>query len=154
MEIVRNRMRIKVTEASAVAVKERQNQSTEAKYRVLQKRLAEEVEKRRYSEKACESLPEDVENAKCVTVDLLSRLEACRTVYNTESLRVDKMTAASVKKEQEYETKLAAKAKKLAEYGAAKISDLELIEKLETQCGELRSQRTQTEEQLCEMETR
>ncbi|OAE32877.1 hypothetical protein AXG93_3052s1070 [Marchantia polymorpha subsp. ruderalis] len=115
---------------------------------VLQKRLAEEVEKQRYSEKACEDLCEDVERAKCVTVVLLSRLEACRVAYNAESLRVDEL------KEHEYETELAAKAKKLAYCEAAKISNLELMEKLETQCGELRSQRTQVEEQLGEVETR
>ncbi|OAE32222.1 hypothetical protein AXG93_4525s1030 [Marchantia polymorpha subsp. ruderalis] len=97
-------------------MKELQNQSTEMKYQVLRKRQVEEVEKRRYSEKACEGLREDVEKAKCVTVDLLSRLEACRTAYNAELLRVDALTAASVKKKQEYEIKLAVKAKKLVEY--------------------------------------
>ncbi|OAE26166.1 hypothetical protein AXG93_3841s1030 [Marchantia polymorpha subsp. ruderalis] len=119
---------------------------------VLQKRLAEEVEKPRYSEKAYEGLREEVERAKCVTVNLLSRLEACRPAYNAESLRVDELTAAEEKKEQEYDTELAARAKKLAEYEASRISDLELIEKLEAQCNKLRSQRTQAEEQLCNME--
>ncbi|OAE33775.1 hypothetical protein AXG93_1671s1020 [Marchantia polymorpha subsp. ruderalis] len=95
--------------------------------RVLQKRLAKEVEKRVYSEKACEGLLEDVEKAKCVTVNLLSNLEACQIAYNTGSLRVDELTAASEKKEQEYEIELTAKAKKLAESAAARISDLELI---------------------------
>lgn len=125
----------------------------EAKYHVLQKRLAEETEKRRYLEKACDSLREDVERAKCVTVDLMSRLEACRTAYNAKSLRVDELTAAA-EKEQEYDPELGARAKKLAEYEAARISDLELIKKLEAWCSELRSQQTQAEEQLCEMETR
>ncbi|OAE22126.1 hypothetical protein AXG93_1175s1360 [Marchantia polymorpha subsp. ruderalis] len=131
--------------ARAVGVKERQDQSTEVKYQILQKRLAKEVEKQRYSEKACEDLRENVEKAKCVTVDLLSRLEVCQTAYNAKSLRVDELTASAEKKEQEYETKLAAKAKKLAKCEAARISDLELIEKLETQCSELGSQRTQAE---------
>ncbi|OAE21683.1 hypothetical protein AXG93_4170s1240 [Marchantia polymorpha subsp. ruderalis] len=108
LELVHNRTRTKVIAASVDAVKERQNQSTEAEYQVLRKRLAKEVEKQ--------------------------RLEACWTAYNVESLRLDELTAASQKKEQEYETKLAIKAKKLAECEAAWISDLELIEKLETQC--------------------
>lgn len=87
-------------------------------------------------------------------MDLLKRLEACRTAYNTESLRVDELTAITERKEHEYETKLAVKAKKLAECEAAKISDLELIEKLKARCSELRSQPTQAEEQLCEMKAR
>ncbi|OAE26165.1 hypothetical protein AXG93_3841s1020 [Marchantia polymorpha subsp. ruderalis] len=153
VEILRKSTRIKVAVASAVAVKERQNQSTETRYQVLQKRLAEEIEKRRYSEKAYEGLCEDVERTKYVTVNLLSRLEACQTAFNAESLRVDELTAAA-EKEQEYDTELAARAKKLAEYEAARISDLELIEKLEARCNKLWSQRTQAEEQLCNMETR
>ncbi|OAE27862.1 hypothetical protein AXG93_3459s1050 [Marchantia polymorpha subsp. ruderalis] len=58
------------------------------------------------------------------------------------------------KKEHEYGIKLVARAKKLAEYEVARISDLELIKKLEAQCSKLRSQRTQVEEQLCDMMTR
>ncbi|OAE19727.1 hypothetical protein AXG93_2958s1010 [Marchantia polymorpha subsp. ruderalis] len=82
------------------------------------------------------------------------RLEACRTAYDVESLRVDELSAAAEKKEQECQTELAARAKKSAEYEAVRISDLELIEKLEAQCSELRTQRLQAEEQLCEVETR
>lgn len=133
VEIICNSTRTKVAAASAIAVKERYSQSTEAKYQVLQKRLAGKVEKRTYSEKACEGLREDVERAKCVTVERLSRLEACQTAYNVESLRVDELTAAAEKKEQEFDTEL-------AEYEAARISDLELIEKLEARCSEVRSQ--------------
>ncbi|OAE33804.1 hypothetical protein AXG93_4553s1000 [Marchantia polymorpha subsp. ruderalis] len=44
--------------------------------------------------------------------------------------------------------------KDLVECEATRISDLESIEKLETQCSELRSQRSQAKEQLCEMKTR
>lgn len=153
MEIVRNKTRIKVAAAAEVAVKERRSQSTEARYQVLQKKLTEEVEKLRYSV-LCEGLREDVERAKCVTVDLLKRLEACRTAYDAKSMRVDELTAIAEKKEQEYETKLAVRTKRLAECEVVQISDLELIEKLETQCSELRSQRLQAEEQLCEMKTR
>ncbi|OAE28145.1 hypothetical protein AXG93_638s1340 [Marchantia polymorpha subsp. ruderalis] len=130
VEIALKRTRTDVATASAVVVKERKNQSTKAKYQVLQKSLAEEVEKWRYSEKACEGLREDVERAKCVTMNLLSRLESCLTAYNVESLRMDELTATAEKKEQEYEIELAAKAKKLAEYEAARISNLEFIEKL------------------------
>lgn len=154
MEIVCNRTRTKVAAAAEVAVKERKSQSTEARYQVLQKKLSEEVEKRRYSEKVCEDLRENVERAKCVTVDLLKGLEACRTAYDPESLRVDELTATAKKKEQEYDTEFAKRSKKLADYEVARILDSELIEKLKARCSELRSQRSQAEEQLCEMETR
>ncbi|OAE18371.1 hypothetical protein AXG93_2727s1370 [Marchantia polymorpha subsp. ruderalis] len=56
--------------------------------------------------------------------------------------------------EPDYGGKVPVKAKKLVDCEVARITDLELIEKLETQCSELRSQRTQAEEQSCEMETR
>ncbi|OAE23326.1 hypothetical protein AXG93_1164s1000 [Marchantia polymorpha subsp. ruderalis] len=101
VEIVCNRTRTKVAAVVAVAVKERKSKSTDARYQVLQKRLSKEVDKRRYSEKASEGLREDVESAKCVIVELMSRLEACRFAYNAESLRVDELTAATEKKEQE-----------------------------------------------------
>lgn len=54
---------------------------------------------------------------------LPERLEACWTAYDAESLRVDELMATAEKKEQEYETELAVRAKKLAEYEAARISD-------------------------------
>ncbi|OAE26302.1 hypothetical protein AXG93_3040s1200 [Marchantia polymorpha subsp. ruderalis] len=60
-----------------------------------------------------------------------ARLEACRTAYDVELLKVDEMSAAANKKDQEYQNELAVKAKKLTEYEAARISDLELIKKLE-----------------------
>ncbi|OAE31002.1 hypothetical protein AXG93_1502s1020 [Marchantia polymorpha subsp. ruderalis] len=119
VEIIRNRKRIKVAAAAEVAAKERKSHPTEARYQTLQKRLAEEVEKQRYSEKVYEGLREDVERTKCATVDLLKRLEACRTAYDAESLRVDELTATA-EKEQEYETELGVKAKKLAEYEAGR----------------------------------
>ncbi|OAE20308.1 hypothetical protein AXG93_1084s1000 [Marchantia polymorpha subsp. ruderalis] len=72
-------------------------------------------------------------------------VQACRTAYNAESLRVDELTPTAEKKEQEYEAGLAVKAKKLIECEAVRISDLELIEKLKTLCSELRSQWTQAE---------
>ncbi|OAE34156.1 hypothetical protein AXG93_1593s1150 [Marchantia polymorpha subsp. ruderalis] len=61
---------------------------------------------------------------------------------------------AAEKKVHGYNAELAVRAKKLAEYEAVRISDLELIEKLEIRCSELRSQQMQAKEQLCEMETR
>lgn len=61
VELVRNRTRVKVSTAHAIAEKERQFRETEAKYEVLWKRLAEEVELRRSSEKTCESLRADIE---------------------------------------------------------------------------------------------
>ncbi|OAE25799.1 hypothetical protein AXG93_3912s1050 [Marchantia polymorpha subsp. ruderalis] len=113
VKIVQNRTKTKVAAATEVAAKECKSQPAEAKYQALQKRRAEEIEKRRYSEK---------------------------TPYDVESLRVDELTATTEKKEQEYK--------------AARISDLELKEKLEARCSELRTQRSQAEEQLCEMKTR
>ncbi|OAE33889.1 hypothetical protein AXG93_3037s1120 [Marchantia polymorpha subsp. ruderalis] len=153
VELVRNRTQAKVAATSVAAAKERQTQETEAKYEVLRKRLVEEVEKWRYSEKTCEGFREDIENVKCVTVDL-RRLEASRIAYNAKSRRFDELTVASEKKEHEHAAELAEKMKDQAECEAARISDLELIEKLESQCSELRSQRTQAEEQLCDIEMR
>ncbi|OAE28487.1 hypothetical protein AXG93_115s1780 [Marchantia polymorpha subsp. ruderalis] len=85
---------------------------------------------------------------------LQKRLEACRTAYDTESLKVDELSTAAKEKEQEYQIELAVRAKKLTEYEGARILDLELIDKLEAQCGELKTQRSQTEEQLCEMKAK
>lgn len=59
-ELVRNRTRAKVAATSAAVAKERQNQATKTKYEVLRKRLAKEVEKRRYLKKTCEGLWEDI----------------------------------------------------------------------------------------------
>ncbi|OAE27172.1 hypothetical protein AXG93_4009s1020 [Marchantia polymorpha subsp. ruderalis] len=84
-----------VAVAAEVAAKERKSQPTEARYQALQKRLAEEVEKRRQSE------------------------------------QVDELSVAALKKEQEYQMELAVRVKKLTEYEATRILDLELIEKLE-----------------------
>ncbi|OAE29114.1 hypothetical protein AXG93_3241s1110 [Marchantia polymorpha subsp. ruderalis] len=154
VEMVRNRKRIKVAVAAQVAAKERRSQPTEMKYQALEKRLTEEVEKRRKAEQVSEGLREDVKRAKCTSVDLLKRLEACRTAYYAESLKVDELSAAAKEKEQEYQTELSMRAKNLTEYETARILDLELIEKLEAQCGELRTQRSQAEEQLCEVEAK
>ncbi|OAE33887.1 hypothetical protein AXG93_3037s1100 [Marchantia polymorpha subsp. ruderalis] len=154
VEIVRNRTRTKVLVAAEVAAKERKSQPTEASYQALRKRLVEEVEKRIQSEQVGEGLREDVERANCASVDLLSKPEACRTAYDAESLKVDKLSIAAKKKEQEYQIELAVRAKKLIEYESAQISDLELIEKLEAQCGELRTQRSQAEEKLCDVEAK
>ncbi|OAE22084.1 hypothetical protein AXG93_3084s1000 [Marchantia polymorpha subsp. ruderalis] len=60
VEIVCNRTRIKVADAAEVAAKERKSHSIEARHQALQKRLAEEVDKRRHSEEVCEGLREDV----------------------------------------------------------------------------------------------
>ncbi|OAE22851.1 hypothetical protein AXG93_4703s1010 [Marchantia polymorpha subsp. ruderalis] len=93
--------------------------TTKAKYNVLQKRLAEEVEKRRYSEETCEDLWEDTENAKCAIVDLRNKLEASRTAYNAKLQRVDELRVALEKKEQKHAAELGAKMKDLAECEAA-----------------------------------
>ncbi|OAE18749.1 hypothetical protein AXG93_2396s1000 [Marchantia polymorpha subsp. ruderalis] len=68
------------------------------------------------------------------------------------ALRVHEAAAEEAKRK--YQTELAATAKKLSEYEAARIADLELIKRLETQCGELRTQRSQAKEQLCEVEAK
>lgn len=102
VDIVRSRTRTKVAVAVQVAAKERKSQPTEVRYHALQKRLAEEVEKRRQSEQVYESLREDVERVKCASVELLKRLEACRTAYDAKSLKVDELSVVALKKEQEY----------------------------------------------------
>ncbi|OAE19891.1 hypothetical protein AXG93_1130s1440 [Marchantia polymorpha subsp. ruderalis] len=71
-----------------------------------------------------------------------------------ESLKVDELLAPVKQKEQEYQIELAVRAEKLTDYEAARISDLELIEKLEAQCSKLRTQQSQAEEQLCELEAK
>ncbi|OAE29707.1 hypothetical protein AXG93_3884s1000 [Marchantia polymorpha subsp. ruderalis] len=129
-------------------------QPMEAKYEAFQRKLSEEVEKRRKAEQVIDNLPEDVERAKCASVDLLKRLEACRTAYDAKSLKIDELQAAAEEKKREYQSELAVRAKKLSEYEATRIANLELIEKLETQSGELRTQRSQAEEQLCEVEAK
>ncbi|OAE31834.1 hypothetical protein AXG93_685s1020 [Marchantia polymorpha subsp. ruderalis] len=145
---------VQVNQVTVSPERERKSLPTETRYQALQKRLAEEVEKQRQSEKVCEDLREDVERAKCASVDLLSRLEACRTTYDAESLKVDDLSASAEKKEQDNQIELAVRAKKLTEYEAVRISGLELIEKLEARCSKLRKQRSQAKEHSCEVETK
>ncbi|OAE18943.1 hypothetical protein AXG93_1976s1500 [Marchantia polymorpha subsp. ruderalis] len=133
VEVVCSRTRAKVAVTAEVAAKKRRSQLTESKYQALHRRLAEEVEKQRTLEKS---------------------LEASRTAYDAEALRVDELVATVEKKEWEYTIELAAREKKLAKYKTARVLDLELIEKQEAQCSELRTQRLQAEEQLCELEAR
>ncbi|OAE29273.1 hypothetical protein AXG93_3114s1160 [Marchantia polymorpha subsp. ruderalis] len=109
MEIVRNRTQIKRELAVELAAKEQRSQPTEAKYQALKRKLSEEVEKQQKAEQVGDSLCEDVERAKCASVDLLKRLEACRTAYNTESLKVDELHAAAEEKKGEYQSELAHK---------------------------------------------
>ncbi|OAE32897.1 hypothetical protein AXG93_399s1050 [Marchantia polymorpha subsp. ruderalis] len=88
-------------------------------------------------------------------VDLRNRLEASRVAFNVESRRVDELIADSARREQGHVAELAAKKMKaLAECEVATILDQELIEKLEAKCNELSSERSQTEEQLYEMEAK
>lgn len=65
VEIVRNRTQIKRELAVEVAAKKRRSQPTEAKYQALQRKLTEEVKKRRKVEQGNDSLRRDVERAKC-----------------------------------------------------------------------------------------
>ncbi|OAE29012.1 hypothetical protein AXG93_3036s1410 [Marchantia polymorpha subsp. ruderalis] len=99
VELVRNRTQAKTTATSAAATKERQLQETESKYEVLRKRLAEEVELRRYSEKTCAGLREDIEVVRCATVDFRERLEVSLTAFNAELRIVDELTVALERKE-------------------------------------------------------
>lgn len=55
---------------------------------------------------------------------------------------MNRRTDSGFSKEQEHATELAAKMKDLIECKAARIVNQELIEKLEVQCNELRSQRS------------
>lgn len=139
VKLVRNRTQAKVATTHVVAEKERQLQEIEAKYEVLRRRLIEEIELRRSLKKICESLRADIEVTRSATVDLWDRLKASRIAYNEKSRRVDELTADSVK-DHAYAAKLVAKVKALAEFEAAKISDLALIERLEAKCNEMRSQ--------------
>ncbi|OAE23999.1 hypothetical protein AXG93_4541s1010 [Marchantia polymorpha subsp. ruderalis] len=82
------------------------------------------------------------------------RLEASRVAFNEESRRVDELTADLKKKYQMHAPEMAMEVKALAECEAARTSDLELIDRLEAKCNEMRSQRSLVEEQLSEMEVK
>lgn len=57
--------------------------------------------------------------------ELWHRLKTSKMAFNEESRRVDELTADLAKKDQTHATKLAAKAKELAECEAARSSELE-----------------------------
>ncbi|OAE31784.1 hypothetical protein AXG93_2355s1000 [Marchantia polymorpha subsp. ruderalis] len=130
VELVRNKTRVKVAKAHAVVEKQKQLREIEAKYEVLWKRLVEEVELRKSSKKACESLRADIEFIRCATVDLRDRPEAFQVAFNKESRRVDELIANLEKKYQTHAAEVATKVKAWAECEAARILDLELIERL------------------------
>ncbi|OAE24885.1 hypothetical protein AXG93_2931s1280 [Marchantia polymorpha subsp. ruderalis] len=142
----------KVATTNVVVEKEKQLRETEAKYEVLRRRLAEDVEMCRSSEKTCESLRADIEVTICATVDLRDRLEASRVTFNEESRRVYELSEDLEKKDQVHATELAAKEKALRECEVARTPDMELIEVLEAKCNEMRSQRLLAKDQLNEME--
>lgn len=137
MELVRNRTRVKMAIAQAVATKERQLRETKTKYEALQKRLAEEVKLRRSLEKTCESLRANIEVTRCATINLWNRLEASRVAFNEESRRVDELISDSEKKDRAHAAEVAAKVKARVECEAARTSNQELIEKLEVKCNEI-----------------
>ncbi|OAE28922.1 hypothetical protein AXG93_1981s1000 [Marchantia polymorpha subsp. ruderalis] len=87
VELVRNKTRAKMAATSAEPTKERQLQETEAKYKVLWKRLVEEVELRRYSEKTSEDLCEYIEVTMCATANLRDTLEASRVELEAQPPR-------------------------------------------------------------------
>lgn len=172
VELVRNRMRAKVAAATVKAervesltveratakasVKENEKrlQESEMKCVAVQRRLAEEIELQKSSEKACESLWTDIETIRRATVDLRDKLEASRVTFDEESHQVNELTADLVKKNQAHTVELAAKAKELAECEAARSSKLEQLEKLKAICNEKRSQRLAAEEQLGKVEAK
>lgn len=120
VELVRNRTRVKVATAHAVAEKKRRLQEEETKYNVLWRRLAEEVELQRSSENTCESLRIDIEFIRCATIDLRNRLETSQVAFNEESQRVDEHTADSEKKYHAHASEAAAKVKALTKNEAAR----------------------------------
>ncbi|OAE29994.1 hypothetical protein AXG93_3893s1000 [Marchantia polymorpha subsp. ruderalis] len=84
---------------------------------------------------------EDVGVAKCESQKVAAATAVVVKERKSQSTEVGfQLTSTAEKKKQEYETEMAARAKKLAEYEAARILDLKLIEKLEARCSELRSQ--------------
>ncbi|OAE22807.1 hypothetical protein AXG93_496s1020 [Marchantia polymorpha subsp. ruderalis] len=93
VELVRNMTRMKVAAARAIVKKDKQLQDSEEKDEVLWKRLAEEKELRKSSEKAYESLRTDIEITRRVKVNLRNRLEASRVAFNEDSLRMDELNA-------------------------------------------------------------
>ncbi|OAE18801.1 hypothetical protein AXG93_4095s1000 [Marchantia polymorpha subsp. ruderalis] len=101
-------MQIKREMAVEVAAKERRSQPTKAKYQALQRKLSEEVEKRRKGEQASDSLRDDVERAKCASVDLLKRFEACRTAYDAQSLKIKSHNGLQLREIEHREAKLIA----------------------------------------------
>lgn len=111
MELVRNRMRVKAATAPAVVEKKKQLWETEVKYEVLRKRLSEEVELEKFSEKGCESLRADIKFIRCATVNLRDRLEAYRVALNEESRRVDELITDLEKKDQTHAAKGGIKSK-------------------------------------------
>lgn len=123
----------------------------ESECAALHRRLVEETELRRSSEKACESLRGDIETTRRATVNLQDRLEASRVAFNEESLCGHELTADLAKRDRTHAAELIAKAKELAECEAARSSELE---KLEADCNEMRSQLSATHGQLNEVEAK
>ncbi|OAE34876.1 hypothetical protein AXG93_1587s1070 [Marchantia polymorpha subsp. ruderalis] len=60
--------------------------------------------------------------------------------FNEESRRVDELIVDLEKKDQTHAAEVATKVKALAECEAGRTPDLELIERLESKCNEMRSQ--------------
>lgn len=154
VELVRNRIRVKVATSHTIAEKKSQLQGPKTKYDILWRRLAKEIELRRSLKKTCESLRADIEVTRCATVKLRHRLEASWIAFNEESRIVDELNADLEKKYQTHATEVAVKVKALTECEAARTIDQELKERLEAKCNEMRSQRSLAEEQLCEMEAK
>ncbi|OAE29496.1 hypothetical protein AXG93_1433s1140 [Marchantia polymorpha subsp. ruderalis] len=102
VEIVRNRTRAKVVVTAEVAGVSQQKQSTKHFRRDRLRKLRSEDIQSKSARVLEEEDEEEVERAKCASVDLLSRQEACRTAYDAKTLKVDELSAAAKKTEHEY----------------------------------------------------
>ncbi|OAE28348.1 hypothetical protein AXG93_2490s1390 [Marchantia polymorpha subsp. ruderalis] len=87
--------------------------------------VAERLDLRALSERDCESLWFDIENARKTTIDLRDRLESSRVVFNEESRCIDELTADLAKRNHLHGAELAAKAKELTHCEAARTLELE-----------------------------
>lgn len=157
IELVRSRIRTKVTASAAVAKREvslnsecatvkatllereKRLQQTELECAKLQKSLAAEKDLCAKSELECTSLCVDIDNAWTVTVDLWDRLEASRVTFNEKSRRVDELITDMATRNQLHAVELAAKAKKLADCEAARSLELEQRKRLDADCNKMQS---------------
>ncbi|OAE35186.1 hypothetical protein AXG93_2947s1030 [Marchantia polymorpha subsp. ruderalis] len=97
---------------------------------------------------------EQVESLSAERATAKASLEEKEKQLQESKAKVDELTADLVKRDQAHVAELAAKVKELPECEAARSSELELLERLNANCNEMRSQRSEIKEQLDEMETK